>query len=221
MKIDFGKLAFCILIGTLVICGVPFFVGIITTVAVIDFNTESQWIGFWGNYLGALIGGIVSGGIAIYVMTKTFANERNDQKRNKLLEISSVLIEKDANIQDQIEAAMISSTTYVGMEIDGQNSRDELVEFIKMQRMAKTSVYEIYALVGAIKGNSLDKDDILEKIYNESIELCGLIDRNMNFIINCKELDKEDDKLAKMRVEICNLGDVIDDHIQSYLKSIY
>lgn len=221
MKIDFGKVAFCILIGTLVICGVPFFVGIITTVAVIDFNTESQWIGFWGNYLGALIGGIVSGGIAIYVMTKTFANERNDQKRNKLLEISSVLIEKDANIQDQIEAAMISSTTYVGMEIDGQNSRDELVEFIKMQRMAKTSAYEIYALVGAIKGNSLDKDDILEKIYNESIELCGLIDRNMNFIINCKELDKEDDKLAKMRVEICNLGDVIDDHIQSYLKSIY
>ena len=42
---------------------IPGFVILLTTPNIINVNTESQWISFWGNYFGGLIGAITSLGV--------------------------------------------------------------------------------------------------------------------------------------------------------------
>lgn len=47
----------------IVLAIVPGFVVLVTTLHIINVDTNSQWISFWGNYLGAITGGALSGGI--------------------------------------------------------------------------------------------------------------------------------------------------------------
>ena len=59
------------------------FVVLVTTLHIINVDTNSQWISFWGNYLGAITGGALSGGFAIYVMLNTIKNSRADQRKQR------------------------------------------------------------------------------------------------------------------------------------------
>lgn len=69
-----------ILIIIMVLCVVPICVGVVTTAQLLNVNTESQWIGFWGNYLGAFIGGTISGCITLFVMIKTFEDGKKERR---------------------------------------------------------------------------------------------------------------------------------------------
>lgn len=60
--------------------GVPLLIGcVVSGNSFTWINVDSQWIGFWGNYIGAIIGGLFSGVVAIYVMKHSLEQEKREQ----------------------------------------------------------------------------------------------------------------------------------------------
>ena len=74
---------------------IPGFVILLTTPNIINVNTESQWISFWGNYFGGLIGAITS--LGVVRLTVYFENKKEDKKNKKKFceEVISGIIELD------------------------------------------------------------------------------------------------------------------------------
>ncbi len=72
-------------IGVIVI--IPIGVALMMNIELITTETSNEWIGFWGGYLGAIIG--VAG--AIWVMYRTLAQEKENEKRKEKREFYAQL----------------------------------------------------------------------------------------------------------------------------------
>ena len=127
MRNVWSKISAVVLGSLIIFIIVPLIVAIVTTAHVIDVNTESQWIGFCGNYLGALIGGAISGSITLYVLFRTLEdnkktlettlqNGRNIQEHNEKLKFCNMLTEKNSKVMPGIVDVIYKAHHYVLLE---------------------------------------------------------------------------------------------------------
>ena len=49
----------------------------LSTIPVLPMGGNNDWAGFWGGYLGAIVGGVIT----LYVMFKSFQDSRENQER--------------------------------------------------------------------------------------------------------------------------------------------
>lgn len=159
-------------------------------------NDQSQWIGFWGNYLGALIGGVLSGAVAVYVMKQTIKYENAERDRKEKIEFCLKLNEYIMEYGSKI--GNYSLDVY-------KKSIDE-VEQIKEYN-------EIIRLSGII--NSLLYSRMEEKEYKGIEEFVNISQKLIHKVENLK---KEPDADERTVVDIAN---ELRDYSADFLKMNY
>ena len=73
----------------------PIFIAVFVSLPVLDgLSADNDWIGFWGGYIGAIMGGIIT----IYVLLKTIRENKEQQRRNERIGFYNKLLEKTVKI---------------------------------------------------------------------------------------------------------------------------
>lgn len=219
MKDIWGKVS-TVMLGCIVIfIIIPLIVALVTTAHIIDVDTESQWIGFCGNYLGALIGGAISGGVTVYVLFRTLEDNKKTleatlhnnkliQKRSEIIAFSNLLTEKSSKIMPTI-----TDVAYKAVEYLNADAKEELMNFSTAIRIAESNLISISLQIDAI----LEDDDYIPEkakdISEKSIQLRDFLEYYFKTVIEALrskdkvkidslELDKQ--KLQDLTNEVAN-----------------
>lgn len=218
MKVDFGKIAFIIVVMVLVLFGVPYMVGVVTTAPGFAFDTESQWIGFWGNYLGALVGGVVSGGVAIYVMVKIIKTTREDQKYEEIRKFTEWLISKEADFLDKVRK-MVHESSVFGVDVQsGKNTREKLLAIVESCYSAKIVIFEVYLFIQTKENLPKYRNDEYDKVKNKLESLIDAIELFGREFYQAAESGEE--VLEQKTGNIINLLNDCDVEIRKYVQML-
>jgi hypothetical protein len=90
IKLNIKKL---IIAGVIMVIIIPSATYALSTIPVLPMGGNNDWAGFWGGYLGAIVGGVIT----LYVMFKSFQDSRENQER--VLEIERLKEIKKEKIQ--------------------------------------------------------------------------------------------------------------------------
>lgn len=171
-----------------ILCIVPLGVSITTSVHLLNVDTESQWISFWGNYLGALLGGGISGTITLYVLIKTlkdnenslkltFENNKKEETRKEIVDFCNYLISKKADFAQKYESSVYKAQEvliYKNSELDEEKQLDKHMEFVEIQHSGKVVLCEIVEQINVRKNDaryctqsSKDVVDIANETYEK------------------------------------------------------
>lgn len=88
-------LLFLLFLGFILVI-VPLLVGVVTGTNPLEKNTGSQWIDFWGGYLGAIIGGAIT----LYVLWKTLSVEKRIHEREEKIQYFNDMIKLFADYRN-------------------------------------------------------------------------------------------------------------------------
>ena len=64
----------------------------------INTDTTNEWIGFWGGYLGSILGGVIT----LYVMWKTLQTEKSNKEREERINYFNNIIHLWAELSEAI-----------------------------------------------------------------------------------------------------------------------
>lgn len=221
MKDKWGKVATGILSAIVVLIIIPLIVAVVTTAHVIDVNTESQWIGFAGNYLGALIGGAISGGITMYVLFRTLkdnrqtldetlANENRIQKHNEIIDFCNLITMRCSDFFVDLEETCYKASDYTNSEY----KLEEMREFTECNRLTKSTLLGLIVQIEVVK----EKEDYIPTVANELYLKLKKMYAEMNNYY-AKVLDKEQNVLNRSE-EIMLLGNDIILSCKEYQKCL-
>lgn len=224
MKNILGKITIVIVCGVVVFMIVPLVVAALTTAQIIEVNTESQWIGFCGNYLGALIGGILSGGATLYVMLTTLKdNQRTlytiientnaiENARNKR-NFASLLIGKIANFFSDIQKVIFKARYYINESKD----KEDLKQFINDIHSIRSILWEIELQVSLIRFNEDYIPIKADEIHSLSDKLIDMLGDFSVLVEKTEELDKNKvDLLISKENQIIEYSQKLIDKIEEY-----
>ena len=123
-----------------VIILVPLGIAFLLSFSFIYTDTSNEWIGFWGGYLGAIIGGLST--LIVFKYTISYNNKLYD--KDKRFVICKELIKLSSTYNFQVTCVIKASYKYV------QNfNREDYVEFIHACNMVGNAAEELnlYMLV--------------------------------------------------------------------------
>lgn len=123
-----------------VIILVPLGIAFLLSFSFINTDTSNEWIGFWGGYLGAIIGGLST--LIVFKYTISYNNKLYD--KDKRFVICKELIKISSAYNFQVTCVIKASYKYV------QNfNQEDYVEFIHACNMVGSAAEELnlYMLV--------------------------------------------------------------------------
>ena len=210
-------IALMVFAGIMIVLGiVPGFVALVTTPNIINVNTESQWISFWGYYLGAITGGALSGGFAIYVMLNTIKNSRADQRRHDVLEFMKYLSEKSSEIFTNTEDLLYIAHECIAKRSGGDINIEKENQFLKSAHSIRNLCYTLHIQMGARKTETELKKEDYEKLYTEYSELFALLSEYEKMVLSVRKLadiGEIDKKIADLINEMANQMPVVIEEI--------
>lgn len=90
------KLLLLLLFLGFILVIIPQFVGVVTGTNPLEKGAGSQWIDFWGGYLGAIIGGAIT----LYVLWKTLSVEKRVREREEKIQYFNNMIKLFADYRN-------------------------------------------------------------------------------------------------------------------------
>ena len=70
----------------------PILIAVFVSLPILDgLSASNDWIGFWGGYIGAILGGIIT----LYVLLETIRDNKEQQRRNERISFYNRLLEKN------------------------------------------------------------------------------------------------------------------------------
>ena len=73
----------------------PILIAVFVSLPILDgLSASNDWIGFWGGYIGAILGGIIT----LYVLLETIRDNKEQQRRNERISFYNRLLEKTVKI---------------------------------------------------------------------------------------------------------------------------
>lgn len=127
--------------------GSPILVILMTTLSIINVNTDNQWIGFWGNYLGAIIGGILGISGAIFVLTETLHANQSERTRIEILSFCDYLVKTSNAYAQQCNACLYQFIDYKNVHTSSNYTGREKInaykDFLKIHHDAKIILLEL------------------------------------------------------------------------------
>lgn len=202
--------------GIILIVIIPLIMAYLLSFRLIITDTTNEWIGFWGGYLGALFGGIIT----LYVMYKTnelsrehieltLENEKYLEKRREKIDFSNYVIEKMASITANVEESAFNACECK----DTDKITNELRTFSKQIRITRSTVFELYMHFEVIKEENdyfpqtaIKISEILLKLYVELDEY------------HIKKLKNESYNEKKLFDMVNNIDNMIESYIKNLLK---
>ena len=169
-------------IGFLIIA--PVVVGTVVSMNILESWTNSNdWIGFWGSYLGAIIGGIIT----LMVLWKTIASNEKEKREREKREFLLSLIE-EATYLDMYPKKIL----YPLLRNDDDLYHEEMLEYerralalnlrIKVEK-EKNAYKGVDELIKKLEDNLKAATDALEKGHDMKDK-----EEQMKFIQKCKLL---------------------------------
>ena len=127
--------------------GSPILVILMTTLSVINVNTDNQWIGFWGNYLGAIIGGILGIAGAIFVLTETLHANQSERTRIEILSFCDYLVKTSSTYALQCNSCLYRFIDYknihTSLDYTGREKINAYKDFLGIHHDAKIILLEL------------------------------------------------------------------------------
>ena len=214
-----GAVAILCLISIITFVFVPKIIGNVTGVSFFETESGNPWIGFWGNYLGAIIGGVLSGSVAIYVMKRTIRNSKKEQERKEVRDFADWLIKRDAEFLEKIRKATYNGSVY-GIDVQTEkSSREKYIEFVEICSVAKIAIFEIYLQLNVKREQELYKNDKIEIIHKKAMMLIEAIEDYTQQLPKIKEIGE--DVTKHKQTNILNLANECDIEIQQYAQALY
>ena len=134
-----------IFIGIIVIfLVIPLGIAVLVSFRFICTDTSNEWIGFWGGYLGSIIGGLIT----LYVLVKTLQDNRESQQREERILFCNYIAEISGKICTSANNEAIFTQKAV------EDSADPAEEEIYKALLAKS---EIYGLLQSVTSSLLAK----------------------------------------------------------------
>lgn len=154
----------------IIFVAVPLIIGIVVSGGCLPWmNDQSQWISFWGNYLGALIGGVLSGAVAIYVMRQTIKHENDERSRKEKIEFCLKLNEYIMEY-----GSKIGNYCLIVYDIDKVEKRKEYNELIRLSGIINS------LLNSKLKDKKYNGVEEFTDISQRLIKKIGELDKNPN-----------------------------------------
>lgn len=178
----------------IVLAIVPGFVVLVTTPHIINVDTNSQWISFWGNYLGALTGGILGIAGAVFVLKETLKDNRQEIERGEILSFCDYLIRKSSEYAQKCQSCLYKLVEYKNKDGSEKYSGDVklqlLKDFLEMHHSGKIALYELQQNL-EIRGATMIYQTVSsELVQKECLELIDVYDKIEENIVNIKENDE-------------------------------
>ena len=138
----------------------------------INTDTTNEWIGFWGGYLGSILGGAIT----LYVMWKTLQIEKSNREREERINYFNNIIHLWAELSESINEIK----TYIDRCIceNGNNNIEKvcigeghtikvLVE-LKVTLTTRKNIYELQELLEILEQIKKTFDETMEQYVTES-----------------------------------------------------
>jgi len=186
-----------ILLVAMILFCIPGFVVLMTTPHIIAVDTESQWIGFWGNYLGALMGGVLSGLVAIFVMNGTLKSGKRERKQDEINNFVNWIIEQTSEIMECIESLIYCGTEYMAYD---ELSVELLQKLHEKKRKARVAVLSINSYMEIRKKDSIFQGENLEELCTLSDDLFDELVKYSLFVTKKGERNSEEIKNANKKI---------------------
>lgn len=142
-------------------------------------NEQSQWIGFWGNYLGALIGGVLSGAVAVYVMKQTIEYEHAERDRKEKIEFCLKLNEYVMEYSSKVGNYSLHVAT------DSDNKVERAEEYNEIVRLSGIIVSLLNSRLKDKRYKGVENFvDITQKIINKFEETSNTSKKDIIVLVN-------------------------------------
>lgn len=107
------------------------------------FNTNNDWLSFWGSYIGSIVGACV----AMYVLVKTLDDNKKSQTRKEIVDFCNLITEKSSKFAQKYEETMYMAVRYLGVRKHETSLSEKVhemyVQFIETHHHAKALLYEL------------------------------------------------------------------------------
>ena len=137
----------------------------------------SAWIGFWGSYIGAVLGGIVT----LLVMVFTLSSNHKEKRREESIALCENILEEGTCISELLTRLKYAS-----------HDKVDIIYELNRKVLALKLKLEIIKTKGSYKGV-----DALLKLLNDMIDMQEEIQKE-------KSANKADQEMKSM--ELCNRG---------------
>lgn len=155
---------------------IPLIIAWLLSFRLINTDTTNEWIGFWGGYLGSIMGGAIT----LYVMWKTLQTEKNNREREERINYFNNIIHLWAELSEAINEVK----TYIDRCIGETGSGDKnntiekvcmgeahairvLVE-LKTTLITRKNIYQIQELLEVLEQIEKLFDVTMDMYVNES-----------------------------------------------------
>lgn len=211
------NIATYVLVAIFVFVFIPFGIAFLVSFNFINTDTSNEWIGFWGGYLGSILGGAIT----LFVLFKTLKDGERLQKREEKLAYCDRIADIVADYYQEIPIVLIKINKYynrVEHGIDNINTLDELTEalnviqknefvltvqlYSKIKDKDYKNINEIISIVKNVTNllapicdrlrkqelDTIDRNDLQTILKNIEAENYRLFNETILFLTNNKEL---------------------------------
>ena len=182
-------------VGALIIFAiVPGLVVLVTTPHIINVDTNSQWIGFWGNYLGAIVGGVLGIAGAVFVLRETIKDNVRERERSEVLAFCDYLIRKSSDYEQKCSTFLYSVVQYKNIHASEKFPADVkmqlLNEVLEIHHGGKISLYEILKNLNIRDAVEIYQTSQLNNVKKACEELYECFDQLEEKLNDIKDNDK-------------------------------
>lgn len=184
-----------LIIAALVVA--PVVVIFMTSVDLIPVNTSNDWIGFWGSYLGAILGGTITLCVLYITIEQNRKDSTKNEKNNYCMQLIDLVSEYEGAIcKLSISNVKLWNSIRAGNKINIGNYRESALYYNAEARKISVKL-EIFLGIGERKG-LYEGIEVLQKIITE---IDGLISGSTSL------LDGEITAISILVVEIAQEND--------------
>jgi len=177
----------------------------------------NKWIGFLGDYFGAIIGALLSGIVALYVMHNELLQGKKEKKEQEISKFIDYLIEHSAWIIERVENMSYCAIEAVDLSEDDEMDMPMINKFLSAKRLARTAVFDVWAQLELKKDDKFYTNDKTSTVHQKADQLFNDLSDYEVFVLKAKEVD---DEMMEKNGQIFDLTNELCDAIQEYVKEL-
>lgn len=204
-------------ICALSVLAIPMISGYLSRYLSDKINVDNEWIGFLGDYFGAIIGALLSGIVALYVMHNELLQGKKEKKEQEISKIIDYLIEHSAWIIERVENMSYCAIEAVDLSKDDEMDMPMINKFLSAKRLARTAVFDVWAQLELKKDDKFYMNDKTSTVHQKADQLFDDLSDYEVFVLKAKEVD---DEMMERNGQIFDLTNELCDAIQEYVKEL-
>lgn len=194
------------LMGIFIFIIIPLFIAFILSFRFICTDTSNEWIGFWGSYLGSVLGGLIT----LFVLYQTLKENRLSQLRREKIDFCNYISELVGKLCRKINEKDIYILRYVELEKEVGGNKKDVYNALLVQNEAFEILQILTSQLISKIGNTEYKQT--EELMDKIDELCAsAVNYELKFNYNkdeIKDLQNKSDITRKI------LGEIRDDVVK-------